>query len=547
MTPFALSQAFVDEILAVSPMTMTSLGIPGADDRWDDLSQAGVAAVHDIRRRYRSEIGEHVDHSNPDERHAAVVLAGYLDVGIGEYEHGDHLRDLNHISCGFTMVRDIFDIMEKSTAEGWAAITSRLATVGRPLSGWCDVLEEGLDSGEVVARRQVESIIEQAENLAGDDSMFLGLAADAERLGFPSDDLDRAVETARHEAGAVTEWLRDRYLPHAVAEDGVGEERYVRSAERFLGMVLDPVETYEWGWDEIARLDQEMVEAAARLDPDATVGEVIEMIGTDPDRAVPRDRFTDFVQQRLDQAVSDLDGRHFEVPPPIRSITVSLAPPGGALGAWYVNPSVDWERPGSVWYALGDTSEVPTWQEVSTAYHEGFPGHHLQVGTSMYQSDRLSAAHRLFVWYSGYGEGWALYAERLMDELGYFDEPAYRLGMLASQMFRAVRVVVDIGSHLGLRIPHGAPLHPATTWTYRRAVDYIETVGRQPRDVSEGEVKRYLGWPGQAISYKVGEREILDIRRILEARDGFDLGDFHRRVLQGGELRLDHLRERMLT
>ena len=547
MTPFQLSEAFVDEVLAVSPMTMTALGIAGADDDWDDLSPVGYATLDHIRTRYRAQIRDHLDHSDDDQRHAAVVLAGYLDVGIAEYEHGDHLRDLNHIYCGFTEVRDIFDIMDRATPEGWGAIAARLATIGEPLGGWCALLEEGVNRGEVVARRQVESVIEQAGSLAGDDSMFLGLAAEADSLGYGSEDLDAAVEEARRQVGEVAQWLTDHYLPHAVAEDGVGEERYVRSAERFLGMVLDPEEVYRWGWDEIDRLRSEMVDAAAHIDADAAVTEVIEMLETDPARAVSRDEFTEFVQARLDQAVTDLDGHHFEVPPPIRAITVSLAPPGGALGAWYVNPSVDWERPGSVWYALGDKTRVPTWQEVSTAYHEGFPGHHLQVGTSMYQAERLSKAHRLFIWYSGYGEGWALYAERLMDELGYFDEPEFRLGMLASQMFRAVRVVVDIGSHLNMPIPADAPLHAGAAWTYGTAVDYIETVGLQPRDVAESEVTRYLGWPGQAISYKVGEREILDIRRTLEARGGFDLADFHRRVLEGGELRLDHLRERMLT
>jgi uncharacterized protein (DUF885 family) len=228
-------------------------------------------------------------------------------------------------------------------------------------------------------------------------------------------------------------------------------------------------------------------------------------------------------------------------------VTVNLAPPGGALGAWYINPSSDWERPGSVWYSLGEREMIPVWQEVSTAYHEGFPGHHLQIGTAMWQSDRLSKAHRLLIWYSGYGEGWALYAERLMDELGYFERPDYRVGMLASHIFRAARVVVDIGCHLGYTIPDTAPLHAGETWSYEKAVDYIEQVGLQPRDLAESEVKRYLGWPGQAISYKVGEREILDIRRRLRERDAsFDLKDFHRRIIEGGEVRLDYLREIML-
>jgi uncharacterized protein (DUF885 family) len=226
-------------------------------------------------------------------------------------------------------------------------------------------------------------------------------------------------------------------------------------------------------------------------------------------------------------------------------VTVNIAPPGGSLGAWYHAPSEDFTRPGSIWYAPGSRTRIPYWQEVSTAYHEGFPGHHLQVGFAVLQREKLSRFHRLFIWYSGAGEGWALYAERLMDELGYFENPEYRLGLLTSQLFRSTRVVVDIGLHLEKEIPSDAPLHAGERWDYERAVDYMEKVALQPRDMSESEVLRYLGWPGQAISYKVGEREILDMRReaMRPAGDSFDSKDFHRRLLEAGAIRLDHLRE----
>ena len=291
------------------------------------------------------------------------------------------------------------------------------------------------------------------------------------------------------------------------------------------------------GGEEIARLRSQMTEVSRLIDSDRSVDDVIELLETDPSRSVPKEEFTEFVQRRLDDAVSALDGPHFDVPDPVKRVTVNLAPPGGALGAWYINPSEDWQRSGSVWYALGERDRIPTWQEVTTAYHEGFPGHHLQIGMSMWQKDRLSKAQRLLVWYSGYGEGWALYAERLMDELGFFEKPEYRLGMLASQLFRATRVVVDIGLHLGYRVPEGAPLHAGETWNYDIAVDYMDRIGLQPRDLAESEVKRYLGWPGQAISYKLGEREILDIRSRLQADPSFDLKEFHRQVLEGGEVR----------
>jgi uncharacterized protein (DUF885 family) len=292
-----------------------------------------------------------------------------------------------------------------------------------------------------------------------------------------------------------------------------------------------------------------MAETAKEIDSGVSLHDVIELLDSDPVRsAATREEFVEFISGLQQEAVANLDGTHFDVPDQLKVVTVNMAPPGGALGAWYMPPSEDFSRPGSIWYAPGEREMLPYWQEVTTAYHEGFPGHHLQGGTAVVLRDQLSRFHRTVIWYPGSGEGWALYAERLMDELGYLANPEYRLGYLASQLFRAIRIVVDIGSHLEKRIPGDAPLHAGELWDYDKAVDYVEKIGLHPRDVAESEVKRYLGWWAQAISYKVGEREILEIRAAAqaEADGGFDRKEFHRRVLEAGAIRLDQLREEML-
>ena len=310
-------------------------------------------------------------------------------------------------------------------------------------------------------------------------------------------------------------------------------------------MRLDPHETYDWGWDEIHRIRSEMETTASTVDPDKSVEQVIELLESDPDRAAStRQEFVEFISGIQQRAIAQLSGEHFDVADELKVVTVNIAPPGGSLGAWYVGPSEDFSRPGSIWYAPGERERLPLWQEVSTAYHEGFPGHHLQVGTAVMEREKLCRFHRSVIWYSGAGEGWALYAERLMDELGFFEKPEYRLGLLASQLFRSIRVVVDIGCQLKKEIPTEAPLYPGETWNYHIAVDYMDHVGLQARDVAESEVKRYLGWWGQAISYKVGEREILDIRNEVSNHHGpsFDQTSFHRSLLQAGAIRLDQLR-----
>ena len=237
---------------------------------------------------------------------------------------------------------------------------------------------------------------------------------------------------------------------------------------------------------------------------------------------------------------------HFDVPDVIRHVDVKEAPPGGPLGAYYVPPSEDFSRRGAICYQLAGDGPYPLWDEVSTAYHEGFPGHHLQCGLQVSFTESLCRLHRVAYGYSGFAEGWALYVEQLMSELGYYDKPDYELGMLANQMMRACRVVIDIGAHLSLPIPDGACFRPGERWTYDVAVEMMERLGGMEHDTALSEVTRYFGWPGQAISYKVGQRAMLALREEHQRAKLGDLKDFHARVLACGNVSLDLLRGEVL-
>ncbi len=547
-TPFEICDRLTEAYADLSPIAATEAGIPGHDHLWDDFSPEGEAAKEELRARAVADLEPHLDHPDPVQATAALVATGYLKSERRLYESGHWKRDLNHIYGPFQSARDTFDIVSKAGPEAWENVTVRLSTWGDMLDGYRASLLVGLDDRDTVAQRQVLSVIEQMRSVAGPESRFTALPPMAAATGGDEDRVAGAVDQARSASAAFAEWLETAYLPKAKLTDAAGLDRYEEESERFLGLDLDPDETYAWGWSEVHRLLGEMQDTAAEIDPALNIDEVIDLLDGDPGRSAPdHDAFADFVREIQARAVERLDGTAFDVPPPMCEVTVNLAPTGGALGAWYVAPSEDLERPGSIWYALGERTRIPYWQEVATAYHEGFPGHHLQVGIAVLQREKLSRFHRLFVWYPGSGEGWALYAERLMEELGFFENPEYRLGLLASQLFRSTRVVVDIGAHLEKRIPDDAPLHAGQVWDYDLAVDYMEKIGRQPRDLAESEVLRYLGWPGQAISYKVGEREILDIRKqaMAAAGDSFDGKDFHRRLLDAGAIRLDHLRETM--
>ncbi len=539
-TPFEISARYVDDLVALSPAFASALGPGGHDARWDDLSPDGEAAKAELAGTVITELAPHLDHPDPTQRLAAHVVTEHAGYTVDAFDNLDHLRALAHTASPFQVLREIFEYVDHTDPEAATNAARRLETIGMPLRGYRHTLTEGLELGEVVARRQVESVLSQIDRLTGPQSAWHLLE---EGSPIPIE-MAQAIETAKRETAEFGAFLVERYLPNARMEDGVGREPYVRAARSFLGTEVDPEEMYEWGWGEIDRLLAEMRAVASEIDPSLDLPGVIELLETDANLVVNSpDELVRFVVDRQRQAIDDLDGSHFDLADEFRDVTVAIAPPGGALGAYYRQPSEDFTRPGGIYYSIGDQQTFPLYQEVSTAYHEGFPGHHLQIATAMAARERLSRAQRVLIWYSGYGEGWALYVERLMDELGYFERPEWVFGMLASHMLRAARVVTDIGLHLGHDIPAGAPLFPGEAWDFDRAVRFMTEVGLQPPDYAESEVNRYLGWPGQAISYKIGEREILRLRDDERKKlgDRFDLKGFHARVLGNGEMGLDLL------
>ena len=347
-----------------------------------------------------------------------------------------------------------------------------------------------------------------------------------------SGELATAAEQAHGAYREMARYLREDYAPRAAERDAVGAERYAVAARISLGADIDLAEAYEWGWAELARIEAEMAIEADKVSAGASLDEAASVLDQ-TEYVTGADAYLAWLQDRHDQAVERLDGVLFDIAPPLRRIEAVLARGSSSWAAYYTKPSEDLARPGRTWWPLGgrgDADRFQTWSELSTVFHEGVPGHHLQAGAAMMAGDRLSRyAKSVFV--SGHGEGWALYAERLADELGWFAEPGTRLGMLG-----AARVVIDIGVHLDLPLPDGS------RWTFERACDVLRERGRAEPHRVHAEVVRYFGWPGQAISYKLGERGWLAAREQAMRRPGeFDLKRWHTAALSLGPIGLDGL------
>ena len=541
-----VSDAYIVEMAALDPISATSWGVSGYDDALPDLSPAGLEARADVARRALRLLGE-VPQDTDADRIATEVMAERLAAGLELHDAGDEYRSLRVLFSPHGMVRQIFDLMRLDTEGDWQTVAARLDAVPTALGGIRATLEEGLSRQLASTQRQVSACAEQCETWGGLGDPASSFFANLVR-GYPGGPSGAALGRAARKAGdAYLEfgaWLRRDYLPRADPIDPVGAERYARAARYFTGAHLDLDDTYHFGWAELNRIEARMAALCEQILPGASLSETIDYLESDPALVIEGpDAFRAWNQDLIDSTISALDGVHFNIAEPIRRCEAMIAPPGGAAAMYYTGPSEDFSRPGRTWYPTLGKTRFPLWREVSICYHEGVPGHHLQVGQVRYRSDRLTRFQRLDGFTSGHGEGWALYAERLMHELGYLEHPAYELGMLSAQAMRAVRIVVDIGMHLELPIPADERYHPGERWTPELALPFVIERSCFPANFMSSEVDRYLGLPGQAISYKVGERVWLQARDEAKARKGaaFDLKDFHRYALDLGGMGLDQL------
>ncbi|MEO8095809.1 MAG: DUF885 domain-containing protein, partial [Pseudolysinimonas sp.] len=478
-------------------------------------------------------------------------LLADLGLALESSEAQLQLRDLNVIASPSQDLRETFDLMPTATTSDWATIAERLGNVPKGLSGYIETLRAGIAAGVVPARRQVVEVAVQARKHGDPLGFFFDFTGAAELEGggaIPDSlaaDLRRGAEASADAYGEFAEFLETELAPKAVEDDAVGRDIYALESRRFLGAVVDLDETYEWGIEELRRMVEEQTRIAGEIKPGATVEEAIEALDKDQARKLHgTDELQRWMQALSDKAVNELAAEYFDIPAPVRDLECMIAPTQEG-GIYYTGPSDDFSRPGRMWWSVPEgVTEFDTWRETTTVYHEGVPGHHLQIGQAVYNSATLNTWRRQLAGTSGHAEGWALYAERLMQELGYLDDPGDRFGMLDGQRMRAARVVLDIGVHL--KKPN---LEGTGTWDADEALRFMRANVNMNDAFVRFEVNRYLGWPGQAPSYKVGQRIWEQIRDAAQTKAGaaFSFKDFHKRALDLGGVGLDTLKASLLS
>jgi hypothetical protein len=540
-----LSNAWVAKLAELSPSFATYAGFAGGEDKLDDNSPAAAKNYCELEKEMlvKLEALEPVDKIDEVTKDA---LTSNLKLSIEIFETGLWKRNLDVLASPAQGIRDIFDLSPTATEADWANLDKRMRAVKGAVDGYIETLRVGIEDSETPARRQVDWVVNDLDSITGADSFFTTFAkADGVELS----DALRAQLT---EAGAIAtlayaelqSFLRDELAPVATAEDAIGRERYALLSQTFLGAKIDLDETYLWGIEELARVTAEQEAVANEILPGSTVKEAIAHLDGDPTNKLhSTEELQAWMQNLSDTAIEKLGATHFDIPEKLRTLECMIAPTNSGV-IYYTGPTDDFSRPGRMWWSVpAGVTEFDTWRETTTVYHEGVPGHHLQIATQVYNRAELNDWRRLASWCSGHGEGWALYAERLMQELGFLDNPADRLGMLDGQRMRAARVVLDIGVHLGK-----PRLDGTGKWDFDYALNFMsQNVNMSPEFINF-EVHRYFGWPGQAPSYKIGQRIWEQIRDEAKARAGasWNIKQFHKDALNLGALGLDNLRRAIL-
>jgi uncharacterized protein (DUF885 family) len=544
-----IADQYVDRAAALDPFLATRAGLGVHDDELPDLSPDGFAARAELDRSTLAPL-EAAEAPGWREQVARTAMQERLGLAVECYDARDTTSQLNVIASWVQYVRQIFDLMPTDGESAAVNIARRMAAVPvayRQLSG---TLLSAARSGRPPARLQVEEVAKQCAAWAKPgESYYAGLV---DHLTGVPDSLRSDLEDAAEQASAATAEfaasLVRELLPLARQKDACGREVYSRALRYFLGAAVDLEEAYARGWEEIARIRADQKRLASLIQPGATRQEAVAILDSDPARRIEgRQNFRAWMQDLADRAIGDLHGKHFDIPEQARRIEAMIAPTSDG-GMYYSPPSEDWSRPGRVWWSVPDGQEsFAIWKQVTAIYHEGVPGHHLQVSQTRAERQNLNRWQRLMCRVSGHGEGWAVYAERLMAELGYLADPGAHLGMLDMQLMTAAIAVLDIGLHLELRIPAGASWRPGAgeRWNADLAWEFLQAHSNFDEERLRFELHRLLGWPGQAPSYMLGAQIWLQAR--AEATDrpeaALSLKTFHSRALGLGPMGLDPLRQ----
>ena len=546
-------EALLDEVwewqLAENPLFASQLGDVRYNRAWRDDSLQAIDARHLATRGFlRRLIAIDVEGLSEDNRLNYELFRRELTGDVERHQFNAHLLPFSHRG-GLQNLDNRADFLPLDTVEHYRDWLARLEQLEVLVERQIARAQAGLEAGLAPPRVLMERIPEQIAAQLVDEpeaSPFYRVFAD-----LPEDFSEAEREELRQAARRTIErsvlpayrrlarWFDDRYLPAARDSVGLsalpnGSSWYEFLAREFTTTRMTPDEIHRLGLDEVKRIRDAMTEVIEEVEFDGSFAEFLHFLRTDPQFYYdnPDDLYQAYLatSKRIDPELVRLFGRLPRMPYGVKPIPESVAP--DTTTAYYTRPAADGSRAGIYWVNLYKPEVRPKYEIEVLSVHEAMPGHHLQIALQQ-ELDNMPNFRR-YSGFTAFVEGWGLYSESLGYELGLYTDPYSRFGALTYEMWRAVRLVVDTGLHY-------------KGWTRDQAIDFFRRNAAKTEHDIVNEIDRYIGIPGQALAYKVGQLKMLEIREAAELRLGerFDIRAFHDEMLGAGALPLDLLEIRM--
>jgi len=532
-----------DDGMRSSPETATAYGDYRYNNLLSDYSLAEVERQNATDRAFREKLAAISTHGFQDEdRLSHDLLLHVLDNRIADFELKTYEMPISQMEGVHKDFADLPNSVPLDTVQHYRDYIARLHQIPRALEQTIAVLRQGEKDGLLPPRALLNQIPAQCEDIINDDPFLrptkrFPASIPPEEQKKLTEEIAQALQTEVLPAYRnFSDFVAKDYAPHGRSTIGLsglpnGQAFYQNAIRKQTTTNMTPAQIHALGLREVARINGLLTELAHKAGY-ADLKSFRAALNSDP-RYVPKsaDQIVDDFRHYVDQMQPHLSAFFGHIPN--TPLTVEAMPPNqpGNI-SHYIPGTPDGSRPARIVVATSDYAHRKLLSDETIAYHEGIPGHHLQI--SIQHQLKGLPNFRLHLICNAYAEGWAVYAEALGKEIGFFQEPASDYGRLNTELMRAVRLVVDTGIH-------------ALGWTRDEAVDYFRASGSADEPAIQAEVDRYIAWPAQGLSYKIGQLKILELRERAQQQLGsrFDIRAFHDEVLSGGSLPLDILEARV--
>jgi len=535
--------------LLESPTFASALGDKRYNDRWPDQSITAIERRQDQTRDFLRRVYaiDRAALSEEDQLNHELFRRSLQDE-VDEFKYNGHLLSLHHRG-GVQNLDNMTNSIALATVKDYDDWLARLGTIDVVIEQAIALAERGRKAGMMQPKVLMERIPDQiAAQLVeeAEASPFYRVFAELPE-SFSDDDQQRLRAMARETIEEtilpayrkLDRYFSKTYLPASRESIGLselpnGSEWYELHARSYTTTQMSPDEIHRLGLNEVRRIRDEMQKIIDELDFSGSFQDFLVFLRTDPQFYFdnPDDLYQAYLatSKRIDPELVKLFGKLPRMPYGVTPIPDSIAP--DTTTAYYSRPAADGSRAGTYWVNLYKPEVRPKYEIEVLSVHEAMPGHHLQIALQQELGDMPN--FRRFNGFTAFVEGWGLYSESLGEDLGLYKDPYSKFGALTYEMWRAVRLVVDTGIHY-------------KGWTRQQAIDFFKDNAAKTELDIINEIDRYIGNPGQALAYKIGQLKMLSIRKNAELAlgDRFDVRAFHDELLGAGALPLDILQQRM--